>query len=794
MAVEPIAHYNRPETGKPGTDGTFPGFRATIAIMHVSDFAVLLLMSAPAAAGVRVGTFAAEVRTAYTVADGLPDNEVFSLAVTSAGEVYAGTAKGLARFAGGKWSAVAQFAGAPVELVAARGPELMLTHQGALYRLADGRAEKLAALPAGPLRALATGPPVLVATGSGLFELAGSKLAPVPGLKEKDVRHVALGPKGEIAVAAAGGLYLRTAPGDWQALYPQEGGRSWAPRDVRGVAFDSRGRLWFASPQGSGCLNGAWKLYSGHDGLPYDDFTTVAAGEDGVVWFGTRRGAIRYDGKNWEYRQGLRWLPDDVVRAATVTPEGHAWFATAKGAGVIERKPVTLGEKVKFFEDEIDRRHRRTPFGYVLSVRLNRPGDKSEWVQHDSDNDGLWTSMYGAGECFAYAATKNPLAKKRARAAFEALRFLGTVTQGGEPPAPPGFVARTILPASGPNPNLTNYTRERDEARRASQDRLWKVLSPRWPRSADGKWYWKSDTSSDELDGHYFFYAQYYDLVAETPQEKDDVRKVVTAITDHLLAHNFTLVDWDGKPTRWAVFNPEALNQDSNWWGERGLNSLSVLSYLKVAGHMTGDAKYHQAAERLIKAHHYATNLMVPKIHAGPASGNQSDDEMALMSYYNLLKYETDPALRARYAFSFHNYWQMEKPELNPLFNFLYAASCTGSTFTDAFRARDLSPRGEWLEESIDTLRRYPLDRVDWRITNSHRKDIVPLVASMDDEAPGRGFRRNGKVLPIDERFVEYWNHDPWRLDQGGQGLGLADGASFLLPYYLGLYHGFILD
>jgi hypothetical protein len=39
---------------------------------------------------------------------------------------------------------------------------------------------------------------------------------------------------------------------------------------------------------------------------------------------------------------------------------------------------------------------------------------------------------------------------------------------------------------------------------------------------------------------------------------------------------------------------------------------------------------------------------------------------------------------------------------------------------------------------------------------------------------------------------VDQWNHDPWELDQGGDGLELADGGSFLLPYYMGLYHKFI--
>lgn len=760
-----------------------------------------VLLSTPAVwAGVRVGVFAQQVRTDYGAAQGLPSEDVQAVAVTAGGEVYAGTRQGLARFAGGRWKGIEGFSGAPVAALAARGEELLVAFRGALWRWRQNQAARLAALPPeAVVSGLAAGDVIYAATDRGLLELKGDKLVPANSLHRviggaPNVRQVAAAPDGRVAVAAESGLYLRSGPGEWRPLNPRQGRRSWAPFDVRGVAFDAQGRLWFASPQGAGCLDKDWTLYSGYDGLPYDDFTTVAAGEDGAIWFGTRRGAIRYDGRNWEYRQGRRWLPDDEVRAIAVSHEGHAWFATAKGVALIEQRPMTLSQKARFFEDEIDRRHRRTPFGYVNSVRLKRPGDLNEWIQRDSDNDGLWTGMYGAGECFAYAATRDPAARRRARAAFEALRFLSLVTQGGRPPARPGFVARTILPADGPDPNLV-YTRERDETMRATRDRLWKILHPRWPVSADGKWYWKADTSSDELDGHYFFYALYYDLVAETPEEKDEVRRVVTSITDHLLAHDFMLIDWDGLPTRWAVFSPAKLNQDPDWWVERGLNSLSILSYLSVAEHMTGAGKYRRAAERLIREHHYAQNLLVPKIQAGPGTGNQSDDEMALMSFYNLIRYEQDEALRAVYALALHTYCRLELPELNPLFNFICAACLSGQSYQTAFARLDLMPRGPWLEESVDTLKRYPLDRVDWRLTNSHRKDIVPLAAALEEgETRGRGCRRNGRVLPVDERFVEHWNHDPWRLDQGGEGLVLADGASFLLPYYMGLYHAFIVE
>jgi len=559
------------------------------------------------------------------------------------------------------------------------------------------------------------------------------------------------------------------------------------------TAKDSLGRVWSVVSGGVERRDGArGTMFTPAQGLPDDDITSIAAGENGVVWFATHHGAIRFDGTVWEYRQGLRWLPDDDVRAIVVESNGNAWISTAKGTALIERRPETLAAKAKFFEDEIDLRHRRTQYGYVADVRLKHPGDKSEWTQHDTDNDGLWTAMYGAGECFAYAATHDPAAKKRADAAFEALWFLRVVTEGGEHPAPAGFAARTVLPADSPDPNKS-HTADFDRHRQQTEDRLWKVLAPRWPKSADGKWYWKSDTSSDELDGHFFFYGVYYDLAATTEEEKRRVREQVAAIADHLIDHGFRLIDYDGKPTRWGIFDPADLNRSPDWLEERGLNSLSILSYLKVAEHVTGDAKYGDAARKLIEEHAYDQNVLIPKTNAGPGSGNQSDDEMAFMDFYHLIRYETDPKLREKYALAFSNYWTMERPELNPLFNFMYAATNTGEIFRDSFGLRELSPRGDWMGESMDTLRRYPLDRVNWRLTNSHRKDIVPLPEyARDDNSRPRGYRNNGKVLPIDERFVDKWNHDPWELEEGGDGTDLADGASFLLPYYMGLFHKFI--
>jgi len=110
---------------------------------------------------------------------------------------------------------------------------------------------------------------------------------------------------GRIAEKRKDGLYIDNRG----PIHPADGPRSWALTDIRAITFDSKDRLWFASPQGVGVFDGnrKWTLYTGAEGLPYDDFTSIAAGENGVVWFGTRIGAIRFDGTNWEYRQGPRW-------------------------------------------------------------------------------------------------------------------------------------------------------------------------------------------------------------------------------------------------------------------------------------------------------------------------------------------------------------------------------------------------------------------------------------------------------------------------------------------------------
>ena len=65
-------------------------------------------------------------------------------------------------------------------------------------------------------------------------------------------------------------------------------------------------------------------------------------------------------------------------------------------------------------------------------------------------------------------------------------------------------------------------------------------------------------------------------------------------------------------------------------------------------------------------------------------------------------------------------------------------------------------------------------------------------VSSNPDGSPVFQDVTNRVLEHIDERHLDHWNHDPWTYDYGGNGTRMSDGAIFLLPYYMGLYYGFI--
>lgn len=498
--------------------------------------------------------------------------------------------------------------------------------------------------------------------------------------------------------------------------------------------------------------------------LPFHDLTCGIRLDDGSQWVGSKRGLMyRTPQMNrWRLFHSRRWLADDHVEDLSIDQSGTVWVKTPGGVVRLGRREMTLEKKVAQINDELQRNHVR--LGMVGDIELvDAAKPTATWWQPSSDNDGLWTSLYVAAEAFRYGTTGDPDAKKNAWESLKALMFLEEVT------GIPGFCARSVYPADVDFKPAERHGGE-------------------WHLSADGKWWWKGDTSSDEIDGHYFAYAIYYDIAA-TEEERQQIRAVVARITDHIIDHGYYYVGPSGQPTTWGVWAPERLNHDLKWIDERGLNSLEILSHLKVAEHITGDQKYARAAQELIEKHAYATNTIDQKLLWPPQAVNHSDDELAFTAYYPLVWYERDPKLRDIYMASLERSWQIERPEQGPFFNFIYAAGRQAGFVSDPTQRPDkayLDPSDYDRDLCLEWFREVPADLYNWTIRNSDRQDIGEILTNRFQQ------KRSRYVLPVAERRLMRWNGDPFELDGGADGRSRDDGTYILLPYWMGRYHRFI--
>jgi hypothetical protein len=503
---------------------------------------------------------------------------------------------------------------------------------------------------------------------------------------------------------------------------------------TRAIARLDQDHFLVTTDKGLTVSNGArgWQSFTGAEGLPILSLRQIAVSPDRTVWLGSDDGLVEWKAGKWSYFESKRWLPDNKVTALAAAADDSVWVGTRKGLAHIFYRKLTLGEKAEILQRDLESRDRR--HGYVTEMELKAPGVLEGAFQEISDNDGDWTSLYVASQAFRYAAGKAPEARAQAWRSMQALLRLESIT------GIPGFPARAICRTNEPP----------FAARSLATD-------PEWHRSpVEPDFYWKGETSSDEVDGHYLGWFVYYDLVADEDQKKA-IRATCKRVTDHILDHNYCLIDQDGKPTTWAWWGPDRLNDDPRYWEERGVNSVEILSHLKVAIHIVQDPRYEKAYHELIQKHHYALNTLPAKI----PNGVVFDNELLFMAYYPLLQLEKDPALRALYVASLRRTWGFVRSEANPVWNFIFGAS-TGEPCD--------------VEAAVETLREMPLDFIHWKMKNSHCADIDPA---------------HRKPLPWSNRVIHHWDSDPYDLD-GGSDRGEGDQTVWLMPYWMGRYHGFI--
>lgn len=534
---------------------------------------------------------------------------------------------------------------------------------------------------------------------------------------------------------------------------------------VRGLAFDDKGRLWAAGLGGVSILDdmrGERKLRPA-DGLPTVEVNTVGRSPENIMWVGTDHGVVRFD-QNFtpSLLFSRRWLIDDRVRDIAFDSHGDAWIATAGGVSAIRRKRMTLQSKADYFQDVLMRRHIRAPW-IAGQCKLPIPGDTTVWLPDDDDNDGEYTGNYLAMESFRYAVTKDPGARENAAKAFRFLRLLQEVT------GTKAFFARTIVPSDWKEVDDANRTYTVQElAEELVKEPRFKPVETRWHLSADGKWLWKGDTSSDEMCGHMMGYYFYYELVADE-EERSLIRAHVQRIVDGLIENNFNFIDIDGTHSRWGVWSPKNLNDDPEWMPDRALNSLELLSFVKLASHVSGGGKYEEAYRRLIDEHGYLDNMArIPD--QNPGWFIYYDVLLAAYQYPILLRCEKDPKILDFYRRHLDAWYERYRVDNNPLINFIYCYSRETMT-------------GQ--QSAAEFLRDTPLDLIDWPIDHTQREDISIVRRPVLDEL------QVDRLQPASIRGTIRWDKNPYSAISGNPSVE-REPVFWLFPYWMGRYLGAI--
>ncbi|MDP6943303.1 MAG: hypothetical protein QF464_04065, partial [Myxococcota bacterium] len=350
-----------------------------------------------------------------------------------------------------------------------------------------------------------------------------------------------------------------------------------------------------------------------------------------------------------DHYAGPRWLPGTTGQAVGVQGD-TVLVGTEAGLSAVTWEPRRLDEDAEMLEALLEQHFWRMEGFVAPSANLDTPIAPSIWSLSDSDNDGLWTQMQIGAWCYAYAATGDETFYQKARRAMDTMFLLVDIPQVDFEAAGRnrGFVARSLV---------------RDDEGQVYED---KTTQDNWhPVEWEGHtYYWKDDTSSDEVVGHFFGYPLFFDLCAKDNVERAELADRAQAMMTYIIEGGYLLIDLDGEPTLHGHWQPERLAAavdgldaceasiewcGESWFGGGWLNSLEILGHLLATYHMTGNTAFYDAYEALIAEHRY-DEMAMPHMQTAtitcPSQMNHSDHELAMLAYHTLIRYESDPDRR----------------------------------------------------------------------------------------------------------------------------------------------------
>ncbi len=364
---------------------------------------------------------------------GLPLNTVQALLQTRDGQLWVGTAGGLARFDGARFTGITaeqapMLASGPVfGLFEDEQRQLWIGHaQGAaLWR--QGRFEQAITPELTEGRrvwgfAQGRDGAIWMATESGLLRWQAGKVRryqQADGLPTNKLRALAFDAAGVLWIATSGGGLVSFDKGRFQVMDPQNG--RFPHAQVRSVIADAQGGIW-AATAGAGLVHlqqgRIERIYTMADGLPTDHLTALARDARGALWIGTWGGGLSRMGADGHVSSlsAAEGLAGNQIWALALDREGSVWVGNWVGGlnRLRNRAFVVFGAAEGLSHDNVRAvLHGRNGVSWVstaggglnriegerLSVLGKKEGLPTEEVSAlaEGSDGSLWIGTYTAG-------------------------------------------------------------------------------------------------------------------------------------------------------------------------------------------------------------------------------------------------------------------------------------------------------------------------------------------------------------------------------------------------------------
>ena len=409
----------------------------------------------------------------------------------------------------------------------------------------------------------------------------------------------------------------------------------------------------------------------------------------------------------------------------------------------------------------------------------------SVWVQEDlqtldrarlSDNSGFWTSTYTASQALRYAVTQSPQALANLKRALTGQRDLMRITQV------PGLFARSYV-----NLALSSFPTEQELSDRYADCDLSVEHCKRWQRGT-GEFenhMFKNDVSRDEYAGHMFALGVIAKFV-----EDEEVRAIAADVAGqvghHLIDNDLTVVDIDGEVTTFGYLSPGVLS------GFPGFNAVQVLSFIKVAAALTGEARFDSFYKNCL-LHQDLSQCERPQTATDKpytdhlrdmgldleCQTNWNNHNMAQLAMFVLIQLEEDEAIRGDYQSVLERQmWRAEEArpmqaQANSLFTF----------FREVNRHPERHAYAEAeLNDAVCVLKKFPTEKYQRAVDNSGYPEVC---------TDRKGRPMTNVVIPFEELPMDnfMWKLNPYLIEVVNEDRRFIEAPDdYLLAYWLGRY------